>query len=140
MTKYKMYFLHDPIGNTESQITSFDKDVIQKAMDQGMIIVGVTQDDVREVVKSAEEVIEPQIDITEGIAVVLPSYVDSKVDELANVVESLVDALGVGRLKSSTFNNIKDSIQKIHNETMKTIETDQKMINTSPSIVQKSEK
>lgn len=139
MNKYKMYFLHDPIGNNEKQIVNFDKEAIQKAIDQGQMIIGVTQNDVREIVKSIDDVAEPQLATMESFTVVLPSYVDSKIDTLANVIEKLVDGLGRSQIKPSILTSVKNSIQKIHEDTLKTIEEDKKMIESSPSIVKKEE-
>lgn len=139
MNKYKMYFLHDPIGNNESQIINFDKETIQQALDQGQIVIGVTQNDVREVVNSIDDIKEPKLAKIESFSVVLPSYVDSKIDNLTNVVEKLVDGLGPSLIKPSLLNNLKKSITQIHEDTLKTIEADKKMLESSPAIVKKEE-
>lgn len=140
MSKYKMYFLHDPIGNNEQQITNFDKETIQQSIDRGMIVVGVTQDDVREIVKSIDDIVEPQIASVQGFTMVLPSYVDAKIDNLAKIIEELIDVFGISKLiKTSALNNIKESIQKIHDETLKTIETDKKMIESSTGLIKNKE-
>ncbi len=143
MNKYKMFFLHDPIGNYESQITNFDKNSLQQALDQGLSIIGITQNDNREIVKSVDDVREPQVTSVNGFTVVLPSYVDTKVDELAKVVERLIDIFIPSKLlppiTSENLASIKDSIQCIHNETLKTVEEDKKMLESSSSIFKKEE-
>lgn len=132
--RYKMYLLHDPIGNYEGQITDFNKESLQEAINQGLTIIGITQNDSREIIKDVNDVVEPQMAIVNGLTVVLPSYVDSKVDNLANIVEQLLDIIVNPLSSPSILKNIKESIQKIHNDTLKVIEEDRKMIESSSSI------
>lgn len=137
MNKYKMYFLHDPIANSESQITRFNQKELQKAFDEGYIIIGITQDDKREVIKSVVDVVEPQIATMEGITLVLPSYVDSKVDNLATLFEELINKLDA--FLPFSLDSLKGSIQQIHNDTIKVIEEDKKLLESSPTITKHEE-
>lgn len=127
MNKYKMYYLHDPIGNIESAITNFDRDYLQKALDDGLIIIGVTQNDEREIIYSVDDVMAPKTAIMEGFTLVLPSYVDSKIDELAAVVEELTESLS-SQISAKALLSIRQSIDRIHEETEKTAEKEVAML------------
>lgn len=123
MSEYKAYYLHDPIGNIEKAITVFDKEYLQKAINEGMMIIGVTQDGLREIVRSVDDVVEPNVAVMEGFTLVLPSYVDSKVDELAGVVGELVDAIS-GQIGTASLLSVRKSLQRIHLEAERVIQSE----------------
>lgn len=123
MSKYKNYFLHDPIGNYESQLTNFDQDAIQQAMDQGYVIIGVTHDDTREIVRNSKDVVVPDVATFEGFSIVLPSYVDSRIDALAEVIENLVESLST-QMDEKKLLQIKNSVRVIRMDAEKVIESD----------------
>lgn len=90
--KYVQFLLHDPIGNLESQVTNFDKEAIESAAAVGMIFIGVKSDGSRAIVPP-DEVKEPRLTAMGGFPIVLPSYVDSKIDEVMGVVQQLLLAV-----------------------------------------------
>lgn len=131
MTKYQNYFLHDPIGNYESQLTIFDQNEIQKAMDQGLIVIGVKQDGTREIIKSVSDVVQPEFVVMKGVPMVLPSYVDTRIDELAKIVDNLVDSLS-SQISAKTVTLIKNQLNVVHTKAKKTIEEESIMLSSNP--------
>lgn len=87
-----MYMLHDPISNSEGQITEYDVPTIKQATEAGMVVVGVHSDGRREIVPP-EDVKEPETMCLNGIAVATPAYVDARVDALTEAIESLADGI-----------------------------------------------
>lgn len=131
MTKYKMYYTHDPIGNYESQLSTFDQAEIQKAMDNGFIIIGVTQEGNREIIKSASEVVQPEVFTMKGIPMVLPSYVDTRIDALAMIIDNLVEGVS-SQMPVKNLASIKKQLNAIHVEATKTVEEEATMLASNP--------
>lgn len=99
MAKIVRYWAHDPVGNIENMLQSFDKEQLQKGEEAGIVFVAEYDDGTRSIVK-AVDVVEPQTFSNDGgITLVLPSYVDERTsatvacfDALAEIVNPSVAA------------------------------------------------
>ncbi len=122
MNRYAAFALHDPIANIESQITNFDDiESLKEAVNRGMIIIGIKTDNSRHIV-SVDEVKEPQISDVRGIPVVLPSYVDSKIDEVMAVIQDLTDVISAKSLiPIPNLTKIQNSIDTLRDKAQKVI-------------------
>lgn len=97
MAKIVRYWAHDPVGNIENMLQSFDKEQLQKGEEAGIVFVAEYDDGTRSIVK-AVDVVEPQTFSNDGgITLVLPSYVDERTsatvacfDALAKIVNPSV--------------------------------------------------
>lgn len=126
---YIKYVLHDPIGNNEQQIINFDPEYLQKAMDSGMIIIGVDENNKRKIIKKLEEVVKPANTVISGVPVVLPSYVDSRIEELAGVIETLVDSMvEKSQIDTRISNSILNKVTDIRITAQKSLEAEEKML------------
>ena len=91
MAKIVRYWAHDPVGNIENMLQSFDKEQLQKGEEAGIVFVAEYDDGTRSIVKAAD-VVEPQTFSNDGgITLVLPSYVD----ERTSATVACFDALAV---------------------------------------------
>lgn len=110
---YSYYMIHDAANHYEKQLDNFDPNYIKNLFDSGLSIVGITDSGRRENIKRPEDVIETKKSIANRIPIVLPSYIDSKIEELAGVVETLVDSLPEesltnGKTKMLMLNKLTD--------------------------------
>lgn len=94
MSTFETYWLHDPVGNVESQITDFDIERLEEAEHAGLLIIGTTADGAREVVP-ADQVVPPEL---ASYTIVAPGYVDIRMD----AVVAVFDALGRERTTTET--------------------------------------
>ena len=124
--KYIMFMLHDPIGNIESQITDFDPEMLKSAAMAGMIFIGVKSDGGREIVP-IEEVRQPDIGSIEGVPIVLPSYVESRIDEVMNVIQEVVSAISESIPKKQLV-SIQESISDVKSKAKNVLESEQETL------------
>lgn len=85
------YVLHDPIGNVEGAITEYDTEKLQAAEDNGAVFIAVYNTGKREIVKAAD-ISEPEPTVN-GITVVQPLYVDSRLEAVCAVFDALEETL-----------------------------------------------
>lgn len=99
MAKIVRYWAHDPVGNIENMLQSFDMEQLQKGEDAGIVFVAEYDDGTRSIVKAAD-IVEPTTFSNDGgVTLVLPSYVDERTsatvacfDALAEIVNPSVAA------------------------------------------------
>ena len=86
------YRLHDPISNTEGQITNFDKDILRQAVSSGKIVVAVRKNGAREIadVESVREIDNAYVN---GIELVTPKYVDERINAIISAITEISSAL-----------------------------------------------
>ncbi len=122
MNRYAAFILHDPVANYESQITNFDDlETLKEAVNRGMLIIGVKPDNSRHIV-SVDEVKEPQILGLSEVPIVLPSYVDSKIDEVMSVIQDLTDAISAkGLIPIPSLGKIQNAISSLREKSQKVI-------------------
>ena len=107
MAKIVRYWEHDPVGNIESMVQSFDKEQLQKGEEAGIVFVAEYDDGTRSIAK-AVDIVEPTTFSNEGgITLVLPSYVDERTsatvacfDALAEIVNPSVATASVDETKT----------------------------------------
>lgn len=124
--KYVQFLLHDPIGNVEAQITNFNKDYLESAAAVGMIFIGVKSDGSRKIV-TPDEVKEPKIAAMGGFPIVLPSYVDAKVDEIMEIIQQLLSAVS-DNIPTVKKEKIQNSITSLRVESQQAIESEKEML------------
>ena len=99
MAKIVRYWAHDPVGNIENMLQSFDKEQLQKGENAGIVFVAEYDDGTRSIVKAAD-IVEPTTFSNDGgVTLVLSSYVDERTsatvacfDALAEIVNQSVAA------------------------------------------------
>lgn len=93
MAKIVRYWAHDPVGNIENMLQSFDKEQLQKGEEAGIVFVAEYDDGTRSIVK-AVDVVEPQTFSNEGgITLVLPSYVDERTSATVACFDALAEII-----------------------------------------------
>lgn len=91
MAKIVRYWAHDPVGNIENMLQSFDKEQLQKGEEAGIVFVAEHDDGTRSIVK-AVDVVEPQTFSNDsGITLVLPSYVDERTSATVACFDALAE-------------------------------------------------
>ena len=91
MAKIVRYWAHDPVGNIENMLQSFDKEQLQKGEEAGIVFVAEYDDGTRSIVK-AVDVVEPQTFSNDGgITLVLPSYVDERTSATVACFDALAE-------------------------------------------------
>ncbi|WP_415927455.1 hypothetical protein [Slackia piriformis] len=91
MAKIVRYWAHDPVGNIENMLQSFDKEQLQKGEEAGIVFVAEYDDGTRSIVK-AVDVVEPQtFSNDEDITLVLPSYVDERTSATVACFDALAE-------------------------------------------------
>lgn len=91
MAKIVRYWVHDPVGNIENMLQSFDKEQLQKGEEAGIVFVAEYDDGTRSIVK-AVDVVEPQtFSNDEDITLVLPSYVDERTSATVACFDALAE-------------------------------------------------
>lgn len=91
MAKIVRYWAHDPVGNIENMLQSFDKEQLQKGEGAGIVFVAEYDDGTRSIVK-AVDVVEPQTFSNDGgITLVLPSYVDERTSATVACFDALAE-------------------------------------------------
>lgn len=91
MAKIVRYWAHDPVGNIENMLQSFDKEQLQKGEEAGIVFVAEYDDGTRSIVK-AVDVVEPQTFSNDGgITLVLPSYVDERTSATVACLDALAE-------------------------------------------------
>ncbi len=93
MAKIVRYWAHDPVGNIENMLQSFDKEQLQKGEEAGIVFVAEYDDGTRSIVKAAD-VVEPQTFSNDGgITLVLPSYVDERTSATVACFDALAEII-----------------------------------------------
>jgi hypothetical protein len=101
MAKIDRYWAHDPVGNIENMLQSFDKEQLQKEEDAGIVFVAEYDDGTRSIVK-AVDVVEPQTFSNDGgITLVLPSYVDERTSATVACFDALAEIVNPSVATSS---------------------------------------
>ena len=101
MAKIVRYWAHDPVGNIENMLQSFDKEQLQKGEESGIVFVAEYDDGTRSIVK-AVDVVEPQTFSNDGgITLVLPSYVDERTSATVACFDALEEIVNPSVATSS---------------------------------------
>lgn len=101
MAKIVRYWAHDPVGNIENMLQSFDKEQLQKGEEAGIVFVAEYDDGTRSIVK-AVDVVEPQMFSNDGgITLVLPSYVDERTSATVACFDALAEIVNPSVATSS---------------------------------------
>ena len=101
MSKIVRYWAHDPVGNIENMLQSFDKEQLQKGEEAGIVFVAEYDDGTRSIVK-AVDVVEPQTFSNDGgITLVLPSYVDERTSATVACFDALAEIVNPSVATSS---------------------------------------
>lgn len=101
MAKIVRYWAHDPVGNIENMLQSFDKEQLQKGEEAGIVFVAEYDDGTRSIVK-AVDVVEPQTFSNDGgITLVLPSYVDERTSATVACFDALAEIVNPSVATSS---------------------------------------
>lgn len=101
MAKIVRYWAHDPVGNIENMLQSFDKEQLQKGEEAGIVFVAENDDGTRSIVK-AVDVVEPQTFSNDGgITLVLPSYVDERTSATVACFDALAEIVNPSVATSS---------------------------------------
>lgn len=91
MAQIVNYMVHDPIGNSEGQLTDFDKQSLIDAEAQGIIFIGVHDDGTREVVRAAD-IVPPGI-AGQELTFVMPVYVDKRTSATVECFSALAEII-----------------------------------------------
>lgn len=101
MAKIVRYWAHDPVGNIENMLQSFDKEQLQKGEEAGIVFVAEYDDGTRSIVKVVD-VVEPQTFSNDGgITLVLPSYVDERTSATVACFDALAEIVNPSVATSS---------------------------------------
>ena len=81
------YLLHDAVNNMEGYITDYRHEELERAQDEGMLIIAEYNDGSRAVV-NAFDVVEPQPEVN-GVTLVQPIYVNERMEAVIAVFDAL---------------------------------------------------
>lgn len=82
-----LYMAHDPIGNTEAQVTEYDPALLAAAAAQGVIFIAVDADGDRQIVDCAD--VKPPTGSEGALQLVQPVYVDERMQAVVDVFNAL---------------------------------------------------
>lgn len=87
MSKPVMFIAHDPVSNTEAQVTEFDPALLKAAAAQGVVFIAVDANGFREIVQP-EDVTQPD-GMGGSFTLVEPVYVDDRMNAVIDVFDAL---------------------------------------------------
>lgn len=87
MAKITSYIAHDPISNTEGVVAEYDRELLLRASESGIVFIAVDEQGERSIV-SVDEVKEPEPAGGE-LQIVQPMYVDERMMAVVEVFDAL---------------------------------------------------
>ena len=87
MPKITSYIAHDPISNTEGVVAEYDRELLLRASESGVVFIAVDEQGKRSIV-SVDEVKEPEQTGGE-LQIVQPVYVDERMMAVVEVFDAL---------------------------------------------------
>lgn len=85
--KQVIYIAHDPITNTEAQVTEYDPALLEAAQDAGIVFIAQDINGNREIVKAAD--IKEPTGLEGECVLVQPVYVDTRMQAVVDVFDAL---------------------------------------------------
>lgn len=82
-----MFLAHDPVSNTEAQVSEFDKALLEAAAAQGVVFLAVDDAGNREIVPVDE--VNPPDNYEGSFTLVEPVYVDDRMQAVVDVFNAL---------------------------------------------------
>lgn len=82
-----IYMAHDPLSNTEAQVTEFDPALLNAAAAQGVVFVAVDAHGNRRIADVSE--VKPQKGTEGSLQLVQPVYVDERMQAVVDVFDAL---------------------------------------------------
>lgn len=82
-----IYLAHDPLSNTEAQVTEFDPALLNAAAAQGVVFVAVDAHGNRRIADVSE--VKPQKGTEGSLQLVQPVYVDERMQAVVDVFDAL---------------------------------------------------
>lgn len=105
----EMWLLHDPVSDTEVVITpNANREKIRQAVDSGAVIIHRTADGER-TVGTIDQL--PQAEPNTPIRLVVPEYVDARIDLINSMFSTIINALQ-GYLPQSRVSNLLESVKR----------------------------
>lgn len=87
MSKPVMFIAHDPVSNTEMQVSEFDPALLKAAAAQGVVFIAVDANGFREIVQPED--VTPPDGICGSFTLVEPVYVDARMNAVIDVFDAL---------------------------------------------------
>lgn len=87
MSKPVMFIAHDPVSNTEAQVTEFDAALLKAASEQGVVFLAVDENGFREIVPPED--VKPPDGVLGSFTLVEPVYVDDRMNAVIDVFDAL---------------------------------------------------
>ena len=82
-----IYLAHDPVSNTEAQVTEFDPALLNAAASQGVVFVAVDAHGNRRIADVSE--VKPPEGTEGSLQLVQPVYVDERMQAVVDVFDAL---------------------------------------------------
>ena len=95
-----IYMAHDPLSNTEAQVTEFDPALLNAAASQGVVFVAVDAHGNRRIADVSE--VKPQKGTEGSLQLVQPVYVDERMQAVVDVFDALQTLMLPDRRRCAT--------------------------------------
>lgn len=87
MEKPVLFLAHDPLSNTEMQVSEFDPALLKAAAAQGVVFIAVDANGFREVVQPED--VKPPDGVSGSFTLVEPVYVDDRMAAVIDVFDAM---------------------------------------------------
>ena len=87
MDKPVMFLAHDPLSNTEMQVSEFDPALLNAAAGQGVVFIAVDANGFRDIVRPED--VTPPDGVSGSFTLVEPVYVDDRMAAVIDVFDAM---------------------------------------------------